>query len=127
MKRVRTPVSLVLSLVLTSVTFPALAQQQATSAPAWQQSLRNDPSRDYAYTRFTLPGRFVKPAADAATPAPTLTLDCVTARDSHPLTGRVLAANVSAGSALKVVYVEPLEIHGTSYFCLLYTSDAADE
>jgi len=124
------PIRMFLVLLMAGIPagFAAAAPQDLPAAPAWQLSLRNDPARDYAYTRFTLAGKFV--SADGAASAPSLVVDCVTDRASRPLTGRVLAASVGAGSPFKVIYVEPLEIHGTSYFpkvSVRYRTDASPE
>jgi len=104
----------------------AAAAQDSSATDAWQLSQRKDPARDYPYARFTLAGRFVE--TDRSGTAPSLVLECLSDRDAHPLTGRVISANVSAGVALKVIYVEPEEIHGTSYFqkvAVLYRIDGA--
>ena len=109
--------------------FAGATPQGSAAAASWQLSLRNDPARDYAYTRFTLAGKFVN--TDGAAAAPSMVVDCVTDKASHPLTGRILSASVSAGIALKVIFVEPLEIHGTSYFpkvaVRFHTDDAREE
>jgi hypothetical protein len=121
------PLLVVLLMAGGSVGFAAAASQDSPGTPSWQLALRNDAARDYPYTRFTLAGKFVNTDGAAA---PSMIVDCDTDRASHPLTGRVLSASVSAGAALKIIYVEPLEIHGTSYFpkvAVRYRTDGAPE
>jgi hypothetical protein len=67
------------------------------------------------YTQFTLVGKFVTSPRDVASNRPALTLDCIPAKEAHSK-GRYLAANLLVGTTLKVIYVEPEEIHGTSYY-----------
>jgi len=45
-----------------------------------------------------------------------LVLDCIPAKESHRGKGKLLNANLLVGTPLKIEYVEPEEIHGTSYF-----------
>ena len=47
---------------------------------------------------------------------PALIVDCIPAKESGSSKGRFLAASLHVGSPLKIKYVEPEEIHGTSYF-----------
>jgi len=100
------------------------APSDAPTSPAWQVTQRNDSSREYPYTRFTLVGKFTNGVAGAT--GPSVVIDCLADLVSHPLTGRVLSASVSAGFPLKVIYVEPLEIHGTSYFPKVATNFRAN-
>ena len=124
------PTSLVLfvPLVLASLGFSAMAPQQH---PVWRQSPRTDSVRGITYTRFTLTGKFVKspPEGDVAN-RPAFVLDCIPGKGSHPHKGRFMAGNLLVGTGLKVEYVEPEEIHGTSYFPMIsiqYRLDDAKE
>ena len=79
-------------------------------------------------------GKFVKPpqvkSPQDVSDIPALTVDCILGEESHTAKGRFLAANLLIGSTLKVVYVEPEEIRGTSYFpkvAVRYRTDGAGE
>jgi len=62
-------------------------------------------------------GKIPHAATRSSLPAhPTLAVDCIPGTGSHPSKGRFLAANLLVGITLKIVYVEPEEIHGTSYY-----------
>jgi hypothetical protein len=107
-----TPLVLLVPLALASVGFSTMAPQQPS---AWRQSQKTDAANRTTYTRFTLPGKFLKsPKVDA--PGPALVLDCVPGEESHRSKGRLLNGNLVVGTTLKIVYVEPEEIHGTSYY-----------
>jgi len=68
------------------------------------------------YTRFTLVGQFTKSPQNVVPNRPALIVDCIPAKESGSSKGRFLAASLHVGSPLKIKYVEPEEIHGTSYF-----------
>lgn len=95
----------------------ALAQPASAPAPArpWQQSPQTDLAQTYTFTRFTLVGRFVSSPGEQSADRPALTVDCIPGTGSHPK-GRYLSASLLVGPKLKIVYVEPEEIHGTSYY-----------
>ena len=124
------PTSLVLlvPLTLASLGFSAMAPQQP---PVWRQSQKSDAARAITYTRFTLTGKFVKsPSEGDAANRPAFVLDCIPGKGSHPHKGRFLAGNFLVGTGLKIDYVEPEEIHGTSYFPMVsiqYRLDDAKE
>lgn len=113
-----------------AIAIPAPSPQQSGEARAWQQSQRTDAADGSSYTRFTLEGA-ANAAPQAASPErPSLIVDCASAADSSSRKGRLLAAGLRPGIALKVVYVEPEEIHGTSYYPKVdvrYRTDAARE
>jgi hypothetical protein len=92
---------------------PAALSQPASSQPAWQQSQQRDAADTYTFTRFTLVGRFVN-VPDKISDRPALRVDCIPAGGSHR--SRFLAADLLVGKTLKILYVEPEEIHGTNYF-----------
>jgi hypothetical protein len=106
------------------------APQQPSSAHAWQQSQKSDAEHTLTFTRFTLAGKFAAPPPAEGAHRPTLALDCIPGEGTHPRRGKFLAANLLVGTALKIVYVEPEEIHGTSYFpkvaVRIHADDAKD-
>jgi hypothetical protein len=102
---------------------------QPAPAHAWLQSQTTDASRALTYTRFTLVGKFLTSSQDASG-RPALVVDCIPDRESHASKGKYLASNLLIGTTLKIVYVEPEEIHGTSYFpkiAIRYRADDAKE
>jgi len=113
-----------------SAVAPAAMAQEPSGVPQWHQSQRtmtSDPYTTYTFRRFNLVGRYADTRLQTADP-PALAIDCVPAAGSDQSQGRYLAANLRAGSALKVIYVEPLEIHGYSYFpevAVQYSTDSA--
>ena len=74
-----------------------------------------DPAQTYSFARFTLLGRFTNAPNEKSGGRPSLTVDCIPGTPSHAK-GRYLDASVLVGSKLKIVYVEPEEIRGTSYY-----------
>jgi hypothetical protein len=111
-----TPVLLIVSLAAASYGFAQPAPQQPSSAHAWQQSQKADTAGSFTYTQFSLAGKFLSPPHDKTAGRPALVLDCIPGSGSHPAKGRLLGANLLVGMTLKIVYVEPEEIRGTSYF-----------
>jgi len=108
--RSTTPLALV-PLLWASLAFPARAQQQSSpSGQGWRQSQMTDGT---PYTRFSLTGKFLKrPAGDVSNP-PVLAVDCGKGRGSK---GKLIDGIVQVNAPLKIHYVEPTEIHGTSYY-----------
>jgi hypothetical protein len=121
------PLVLLAPLALASFGFSTMAPQQP---PAWLQSQKTDAAGGTTYTRFTLAGKFLKsPSGDVAN-RPTLVLDCAPAQESHRHKARFLAGNLLVGTPVKIVFVEPEEIHGTSYYpkiSIRYRLDDAKE
>src|SRR5580658_376718 len=107
---------LLLPLVWASCGFAQPPTQSSSSAKSWQQSQNTDAARALTYTRFTLRGKFPSRPHDPAANRPALALDCIPGTGSDLHKGKLLAANLLVGSSLKIVYVEPEEIHGTSYY-----------
>jgi hypothetical protein len=107
-----TPLVLVVPLAMASFGFTAMAPQQPS---VWRQSQKTDAAGG-SYTRFTWTGKFLKSPQSDVPNRPSFVLDCGPGRGSHPSKGRLLAGNLLVGTALKIVYVEPEEIHGTSYY-----------
>jgi len=90
-----------------SLVFAQPAPQQPPSAHAWRQA--------YTFTRFTLAAKMTTRHDNLPNRA-TLVVDCIPGNGSNPANGRFLAANFLVGTTLKIIYVEPEEIRGTSYF-----------
>jgi hypothetical protein len=99
-------------LLWASLAFPARAQQPPpSSGQAWRQTQVTDGAPS---TRFSLTGKFLKgPSGNVSNP-PVLAIDCGSGRKANE--GRLIAGNLLVGVPLKVNYVEPTEIHGTSYY-----------
>jgi len=104
-----TALLLLLPLALPSCGLSAMAQQHPSSAHEWQQAQQTDSAREITYTHFTLVGK-------SSQGRPALVLDCLPAKESYRGKGKILNANLLVETPLKVEYVEPEEIHGTSYF-----------
>jgi hypothetical protein len=115
-------------LLLLAWTATGSAQPAAklSQAPVWRQSQETNSADAYNYTRFTLMGRFTAGRGESAA-RPALAVDCIPGTEAQHPKGRFLAANLLVGSALKVIYVEPSEIHGTSYFPKVVVRYRADE
>jgi hypothetical protein len=78
-----------------------------------------------ASTRFSLTGKFLKrPAGNVANP-PVLAIDCGSGRRSRE--GNLVAGNLLVGVPLKINYVEPTEIHGTSYYPKVFVQIRVDD
>jgi len=120
----KTALSLLLLACLASVF--AQTGTQSSPAPAWRLSQETNTPDAYNFTRFTLMGQFSAPA-HGASGQPALSIDCIPGTGaSHPK-GKYLASNLLVGSTLKIVYVEPREIHVTSYFPKVEVQYRADE
>jgi hypothetical protein len=109
------PLLLLVPFALVSVAFAAIAQQQSSSVRKWQQSQKTDAVRGTPYARFTLMGKFLRSPSEASND-PALAVDCVPSKVSHKAEGKFVAGNLIVGVSLKIDYVEPEEIHGTSYY-----------
>ena len=124
-----TPLLLLVPLAWVSFGFASPSPQQSSSAHGWRQSQKTDAARAITYTQFTLVGKFVTSPQDASD-RPALSVDCIPGREPHSAKGTFLAANLLVGSTLKISYVEPEEIRGTSYFpkvAVRYRADGAGE
>jgi hypothetical protein len=109
-------------LLWASLALPARAQQQSSSAgQGWRQTQMSDGT---PYTRFSLTGKFLKrPAGDVSNP-PVLAVDCGKGRGSK---GKLINGNLQAAVPLKIHYVEPSEIHGTSYYPKVFVELRVDD
>jgi len=124
------PLLLLVPLALASFGFPSMVPQQPASAHVWQQSQKTDAVRETTYTQFTLEGKFLAPPPGGVSNRPALVLDCIPGKESHRPKGKFVGGNLLAGTTLKIDYVEPEEIHGTSYFrkvSVRYRMDNAKE
>jgi hypothetical protein len=110
-----TPLVLLVPLAWASCGFAQQAAPQSAAAHGWQQSQNTDAVRAMTYTRFTLAGKFLN-SQTAVANRPALVLDCIPKAGSDAGRGKFLTASLLIGMPLKVIYVEPEEIHGTSYY-----------
>ena len=111
-----TPLLLLVPLVYATLGFAEPATQQPTSATGWQRSQETDAGRTFNFTRYTLVGKFLTSPRTQVANRPALSLDCIPVTESQAANGKLLASNLLVGTPLKIIYVEPEEIHGTSYF-----------
>jgi hypothetical protein len=124
-----TALFLLTSLAWTATGFAQPAPPSKASPQSWRQSQKSDVARTFTFTQFALTGKFISPPHDPVADRPTLAFDCIPGSDSHTK-GKLLAANLLVGTTLKIVYVEPEEIRGTSYFpkvALRYRTDNGKE
>jgi hypothetical protein len=99
--------------VVAAFGFSATAPQQPSTAHVWRESQKPD---DSSIARFTLVGKFLKSPQTDVPNRPALVLDCIPANISHKSEGKFVAGNLLVGIPLKIDYIEPEEIHGTSYY-----------
>jgi hypothetical protein len=109
----RAPALFFAPLVLATLGFSAVAPQQPSAAHVWRESQKPD---DSSIARFTLVGKFLKSPQGEVPNRPALVLDCNPVKMSHKSEGKFVAGNVLVGIPLKIDYIEPEEIHGTSYY-----------
>jgi hypothetical protein len=124
------PLLLLVSITCSSLGSAQPAPQQPSSTHLWRQSPKTDAANTMTYTRFTLVGRFLTPPHDQVANRPALAVDCIPPKGSRPSKAKFLAANLLVGTALKIVYVEPEEIRGMSYYpkvAVRYRTDDAQE
>jgi hypothetical protein len=106
---------LLLPLLLTSLGVSKPATQD-TGPHVWRQSQKTDATRGATYAQFTLTGKFLKAPQHGGdiSNRPALLVECNLGKESHK--GKFESATLLVGAGLKIIYVEPEEIHGTSYF-----------
>jgi hypothetical protein len=107
------PVLFFAPLVLAMLGFSSIAPQQPSAPHVWRESQKPN---DSSIARFTLVGKFLKSPQGDVPNRPALVLDCISAASSHKSQGKFVAANLLVGIPLKIDYIEPEEIHGTSYY-----------
>jgi hypothetical protein len=125
-----TPLLLLVPLAWASSGFAQPPPQQPAPAHVWLQTQRTDTARTFTYSRFTLVGKFASSPHSEAPDRPALTLDCIPGKGTHRAKGKFLAGNFLVGSTLKILYVEPEEIRGMSYYpkiAVRYRTDDAKE
>jgi hypothetical protein len=122
-----TPLLLLAPLAWASIGFAQQPPQQPLSAHAWQQSQNSDAAHTYTFQRFTLAGKFLTPPHDPVANRPAVAVDCIPGRGSDHPKGKFLAANLLVGTNLKIVYVEPEEIRGMSYYPKVAVRYRADD
>jgi hypothetical protein len=110
------PLLLLVPLAWASFAVAESAPQQPVSANAWRQSQRTNAADAYSYSRFTLLGKFLTSSRDAVPNRPAFVVDCIPAEESPRSRGTFLAGNLIVGTPLEIIYVEPEEIRGISYF-----------
>ncbi|MFY9732612.1 MAG: hypothetical protein WB723_10225 [Candidatus Acidiferrales bacterium] len=119
-----TSVLALVPLLSASLAFSASPRQQSSSEPSAQGWRQTQISNGTTHSRFTLTGKFLKrPAGDVSNP-PSLTVDCGSGRGSE---GKLIAGNLLVGAPLKIHYVEPTEIHSTSYFPKVFVRIRVDD
>lgn len=114
MKLVPFPHLLPLVLTLGMISTPRL--QNSDSTKAWQQTLKAGDLPGTGRTRLTLNGKFTKFPQGEGSVRPSLAVDCTIAKHSGGARRKFGAATLLAGTTLKIDYVEPQEVHGTSYY-----------
>ena len=107
------PVVFFAALGLAAFGLSAAIPQQPSTVRVWRESQKPD---DSSISRFTLVGKFLKSPQTDIPNRPALVLDCVPANVSHKSEGKFVAGNLLVGIPLKIDYIEPQEIHGTSYY-----------
>jgi len=123
---------LVLPLALVSFGFSTTAPQQAPPAHVWRQSIKTDAARGTAYDQYTLTGKFLKaPQRGDFSNRPALVVDCNPPKESRNGKGKFEGMSLLVGTSVKIHYVEPEEIHGTSYYPKVFVqyrrNDGKDE
>jgi hypothetical protein len=98
--------------------------QQPPAAPQPQGWHQTQTTTSNASVRFVLSGKFLKGPTSEVTNRPALAVDCGKGRGSD---GKFVAGNLLAGAPLKIEYVEPTEIHGTSYFQKVFAQLRVDD
>jgi hypothetical protein len=100
------------ALLLIPLAWPAFG----IAANVWQQSQMTNAADAFRYSRFTLEGKFLAASHDVGRNRPALVVDCIPAKESPRGRSTFLTGNLIVGTSLKIIYVEPEEIRGTSYF-----------
>jgi hypothetical protein len=108
------PMLLVMAFACPSFGVAQSAPQPPSSAHAWRKSQQTNTADAYTYSRFTLRGTFLTASHDGVANRPALVVNCIPVDDRGK--ALFLTANLIVGSTLKVVWVEPDEIRGISYF-----------
>ena len=110
------PMLLVMAFACPSFGVAQSAPQPPSSAHAWRKSQQTNTADAYTYSRFTLRGTFLTASHDEVANRPALVVNCIPVDESPHGKATFLTANLIVGSTLKIVYIEPDEIRGISYF-----------
>jgi hypothetical protein len=110
------PLLLLVPLALAPLGVSTMPPQLPPSAHVWRQTQRTDAASSTESTRFTLVGKFLKSPEGDISNRPAMVVDCIPGKASDHAKGRFVAASLLIGINLKIDYVEPEEIHGTSYY-----------
>jgi hypothetical protein len=106
---------LLIALLLGTSTFTTSARQAAAAASGWRASQDTD-NRGTAYNQFSLTGKFIKEPRGGSSDPPSLEVRCKPPKGGGQAGGKFLSATIRIGAPVKVDWVEPEVIHGTSYF-----------
>jgi hypothetical protein len=104
-----------IAFLLGTVTFTTPAHQAAASASEWRASQDTD-NRGTVYNQFSLTGKFIKEPPGGGSDPPTFVVRCKAPKGGGQAGGKFLSASIRIGAPVKVDWVEPEVIHGTSYF-----------
>jgi hypothetical protein len=97
------------------LSFGTFAKPQPASGQDWQESQKTD-SHGGTYTQYMLAGKFIKRPHAEVSAQPSLVVGCELAQESRWSKAGFKEASLRVGANLKIDYVEPQEIHGTSYY-----------
>lgn len=106
---------LLIAFLLGAITFTTSAHQVTASAGEWRASQNTD-NRGTAYNQFSLTGKFIKEPRGGSSDPPSLEVRCKAPKGGGQAGGKFLSATIRMGTPVKVDWVEPEVIHGTSYF-----------
>ena len=121
------PARLICIVSLASASFAfAQAPQQQTPPPPWKSQVTSA-VHGIVHTQFTLLGKYLKAPQGEVTHGPALVVECIPSKGSHGSKGRFVSANLLAGTTFKIDYVEPEEIHGTSYYPKVFVEFRLDD
>src|SRR5271169_5840442 len=108
-------IALVVLLGGIGLSFGTFAKPQPASGQDWQEAQKTD-SHGASYTQYMLAGKFIKRPHAEVSAQPSLVVGCELAKESRWSKAGFREASLRVGANLKIDYVEPQEIHGTSYY-----------
>jgi hypothetical protein len=106
---------LLIAFLFGTITFSTSARQTPTATAEWRASQDTD-YRGTAYNQFSLTGKFIKEPRGGSPDPPSLEVRCKAPKSGGPAGGKFQSATIRIGVPVKVDWVEPEVIHGTSYF-----------
>lgn len=104
-----------ITLLLGTIALATAAHQAASATTEWSASQDRD-YRGTAYNQFFLTGKFIKEPRGGSSDPPSLVVRCKVPKGGGQARGKFLSASIRIGAPVKIDYVEPEVIHGTSYF-----------